>query len=229
MEAPERGATRRARQAAQTRQEILAAARRLFAAQGYARTTLADIASAAGTSVQTIYDSVGSKATLVAALNDLIDDEGDVRTLAARIPSETDPRRTVDIAVSITHNICHRCGDIVGAVYSGADSEPALAAVRDESRRRHREGITRLTRRLDELHALRSGLDVAQAADAISVLTDPQVARTFVVSYGWEWDTWHAWTVEALSTLLLAEPSTSPKRQRLRRPPRRTIEGRADG
>lgn len=212
MNARARPGTRRARQAAQTRQDILGAARRLFAAQGYVRTTLAEIATAAGTSVQTIYDSVGSKAALVAALNDLIDEEGDVASLAGRIPTETEPRRILDMAVSITHNICDRCGDIVGAVYSGADTEPALAAVRDESRRRHRAGISRLTRRLEELDALRSGMDVTQAADAIAVLTDPQVVRTFVLSYGWQWDAWHAWTVDALTSLVLADGPASHER-----------------
>lgn len=218
MNAQAQPGTRRARQAAQTRHDILAAARRLFAAQGYARTSLAEIATAAGTSIQTIYDSVGSKATVVAALNDLIDEEGDVASLAARISTETDPRQILDIAVSITHNICDRCGDIVGAVYSGADIEPALAAVREESRRRHREGIAGLTRRLEEVGALRSGMEVAQAADVISVLTDPQVVRTFVLSYGWQWDTWHAWTLDALSTLVLGGPASSRKSQGARRP-----------
>jgi hypothetical protein len=110
--------SRRARQAAQTRRDILNAARKLFAEKGYAATSVAEVAAAAGASVQTIYDSVGSKAELVSGLNDLIDEEGGVPPLARRIPSETDPRALLDIAVSITHNICKRCGDIIGAVYS---------------------------------------------------------------------------------------------------------------
>src|SRR6478752_1655995 len=66
---------RRAVQAEQTRAEIVSAARRQFAATGYAGTSVKDIAAAAGVSVQTVYDSVGSKADLVRRLNDLIDDE----------------------------------------------------------------------------------------------------------------------------------------------------------
>jgi AcrR family transcriptional regulator len=155
--------SRRARQAAQTRRDILNAARRLFAEKGYAATSVAEVAAAAGASVQTIYDSVGSKAQLVSGLNDLIDEEGGVAALAARIPSETDPRALVEIAVSITHNICKRCGDIIGAVYGAANVEPALAAVRDESRRRHREGIARLTGRLAELGAMRRDLERERA------------------------------------------------------------------
>lgn len=205
----ERSPSRRARQAAQTRREILVAARTLFAKKGYAATSVAEIAAAAGASVQTIYDSVGSKAQLVSALNDLIDDEGGVGPLAARIPTETDPRALLDIAVSITHGICERCGDIVGAVYGAASVESALAAVRDESRRRHREGIAWLTRRLAELGALRPDLEVNRAADIIAALTDPQVVGTFIVHYEWAWDEWHAWTVDTLAKAVLADIGTA--------------------
>ena len=69
---------RRAVQAEQTRLEILGAARRQFALHGYAATSVKDIATEAGVSVQTVYDSVGSKAELVRRLNDLIDAEAGV-------------------------------------------------------------------------------------------------------------------------------------------------------
>jgi AcrR family transcriptional regulator len=196
--------SRRARQAAQTRRDILNAARRLFAEKGYAATSVAEIAAAAGASVQTIYDRVGSKAELVSGLNDLIDEESDVGPLAGRIPSENDPRAVLDIAVSITHNVCERCGDIIGAVYAAADIEPALAAVRDESRRRHRNGMTRLVGRLAELDAVRSDLKPKRAAEMIAALTDPQVVRTFVIDYGWGWADWHDWAVDALAQLVLS-------------------------
>ncbi len=82
---------RRAVQAEQTRAEIVSAARRQFAATGYAGTSVKDIAAAAGVSVQTVYDSVGSKADLVRRLNDLIDAEAGVGEIAMTIPGTTDP------------------------------------------------------------------------------------------------------------------------------------------
>lgn len=197
--------TRRELQAEQTSRDILDAARRLFAASGYAATSMAQIAEAANVSVQTIYDSVGSKAELVRRLNDRIDDEGDVRALAARIPEATDPVTLLEVAAAISRNINERCDDIVVAVYSGASSEPELRAVRDESRRRHRAGIGGLTRRLAALGALDPLLDVEQAADVIAALTDPQVAQTFVKEYAWTWDRWQAWTVQALARLVLRD------------------------
>ena len=72
----------RERRAQLTRDEILRAARRLFAERGYARTSVRDIAKAAGVSAQTVYDSVGSKQALVARLNDHIDQEANVPAIA---------------------------------------------------------------------------------------------------------------------------------------------------
>lgn len=200
----EAGQTRRARQAAQTRREIVEAGRRLFATQGYSATTMAQIADAAGVSVQTIYDSVGSKGAIVGLLNDLLDEEGDVGPLAARIPAETDPRELLGIVVAISRNINERCEDIVAAVYSAASAEDRLRGVRDESRRRHRAGCGRVAGRLAALGAIDAKpARVEVAADVIAGLTDPQVARTFVAEYGWTWDRWHDWTLAALESLVL--------------------------
>ncbi len=59
---------RRKRQAEQTRDAILATARRLFSERGFAATPISDIAAAAGVSVPTVYASVGSKAELAVCL-----------------------------------------------------------------------------------------------------------------------------------------------------------------
>ncbi|MGE3855973.1 MAG: TetR/AcrR family transcriptional regulator [Dehalococcoidia bacterium] len=203
--------SRRARQAALTRREILLAARALFAQQGYAGTSMAQIAERAEVSVQTLYDSVGSKSAIVRALNDLIDEEGEVARLAARIPDAEAAVDLIAIPVDISRNINERCMDIITAVFGAAAVEPEMQAVRDESRRRHREGVGRVTQRLAALGALRPGLAVEEAADTIAALTDPDVVRTFVLAYGWSWQDWHARTLDAITRLVLAPP---PPRRR---------------
>ena len=196
--------SRRDRRAAETRREILDAARRLFAEHGYAGTSMAQIAAAAEVSVQTIYDSVGSKATLVAALNDRIDEEGDVAALAGRIPTATDGRQLLEVPVAICRNINERAGDIAGVVFGTGTGEPAMEALRAEGLRRHHEGCAFLAARLAEVGALRDGLDVAETGDVIAGMTHPSLARAFVLEYGWSWQRWHDWTLDTLVTLLLA-------------------------
>ena len=81
----------------QTRRDILQTARQLFARQGYAATSVTDIAGEAGVAVQTIYARLGSKRGMLMALIDLIDEEADVGGLAAGIRaasrSRAGPRR----------------------------------------------------------------------------------------------------------------------------------------
>jgi AcrR family transcriptional regulator len=189
---------RRALQALQTQRDIVAAARALFARQGYAKTSVAQIAEEAGVSVQTIYDSVGSKRAIVQHLNDLIDEVGGVGPLAARVAAETDPEEIIRIAVTITRQINERCEDLVRLVYAAPAAEPELTAIRDESMRRHRAGIHWATGRLEALGALREGLDVSEAEDVIAAMTAPQVVRTFVFDFGWSFDTYQDWTEHLL-------------------------------
>ena len=81
---PKKPPSLRERQAQLTQDEILKAARRLFAERGYSRTSVRDIAEAAGVSAQTVYDSIGSKQAIVSRLNDLIDRDVGVVDTARR-------------------------------------------------------------------------------------------------------------------------------------------------
>jgi AcrR family transcriptional regulator len=63
--------TRRALQAAQTRDDVLAAAIRLFSTAGWAGTTITAVATEAGVAVETIYSGFGSKKALLRAAMDV--------------------------------------------------------------------------------------------------------------------------------------------------------------
>jgi AcrR family transcriptional regulator len=199
--------TRRDTQAEETRREIIASARRLFATKGYAATTVTAIAERAGVSVQTIYNSVGSKGKIVRHLNDVLDEAGGVQDLSSWIPEATDPRELLDVAITTSRKINESCADIIATIYTAAVAEKELRAVRDESRRRHRAGVGQLTKRLASLDALAADYTADTAADVIAALTDPQVARTFVNDYGWSWDHWQTWTTSSLVALLLRADS----------------------
>src|SRR4051812_565488 len=154
---PESPKNRRALQAEQTRTEILSSARRLFSSEGYASTTLRDIAAAAGVSVQTVFNSVGSKAELVRRLNDLIDAEAQIGEIARELQDETDPAVVATISARITRRIVERCGDIVRTSFEAARNEEGLAETAAEGGRRHRAGAARVAGRLAELGALAPG------------------------------------------------------------------------
>ena len=74
---------RREQQAAATRQAVLDAARTRFTLDGYAATTVADIARDAGVSLDTVYASVGRKPELLLAVHDMALAGGDAPVAAA--------------------------------------------------------------------------------------------------------------------------------------------------
>src|ERR1700742_3296637 len=101
--------TLRERRAQLTHDEILRAARRLFAEHGYARTSVRDIAKAAGVSAQTVYDSVGTKQQLVAQLNDLIATEAGIAAIVGAGLQSDDPHEVAAISARVSRSILEHC------------------------------------------------------------------------------------------------------------------------
>src|ERR1051326_94764 len=124
-------AGRRALQAEQTRHDIIAAARRLFAADGYQATTMKAIGEGAGVSVQTVYDSVGSKASLLLALNDELDRVARVRDLAGALGAAESSSEVIAVQARITRAILDNAIDIVRVVTIAAANEPELRQALD--------------------------------------------------------------------------------------------------
>jgi AcrR family transcriptional regulator len=194
---------RRAVQAEQTRAEILQSARRHFSENGYAASSLKAIAADAGVSVQTVYDSVGSKSDLVRRLNDLIDAEADVLEIVGELATEEEPERVAAIAARITRRIVERCGDIVRASYDAARAEPELGAVVEEGGRRHRAGAQFVAARLAELGALPEAIDEADVARTIAILSDARLALVMLADHGLDFDGVEMWMSETTCRAVL--------------------------
>ena len=195
--------TLRQRQAQATRAAIVAAARRLFAQHGYVETSVAEIAEEAGVAVQTVYKSMGTKAAILMALVDAIDEEADVPALGAGIASATDPAELVRAGVRLTRQVSERCGDIVRALASAAPVDADAAAALAEGERRHRDGTASLARRLDALGALREGVSAEDAGVQISLLTSRHVYDELVRDRGWSYDKAAQWIEQTLTARLL--------------------------
>jgi AcrR family transcriptional regulator len=199
----EKRPNRREVAAAETRREILRAARRLFAANGFAGTSLQQIAEESGVAVQTIYSSVGSKTALVLALNDLIDEEADVRQLGAGVLEETDPARMIAGGIHLTRQLNERCGDLIRVLLSAAPAEPDVAAVVAEGMRRQESGVSAMVQRLEAQGALRSGTTPERATAVFVLMTSAASWQQLTLRAGWTFDESQAWLTESLTELLL--------------------------
>src|SRR3954470_8982742 len=173
---PKKPPTLRERQAKLTQDEILNAARRLFAERGYSRTSVRDIAEAAGVSSQTVYDSIGSKHAIVSRLNDLIDVEADIETIVATAARSGDADQIVTVQAKVVRSILEHCGDIVRALVSGAAAEPDLAGVLAEGHRRHVDGAAGLVGLLHDRGALHPAVTTKEAVATLSATTDVSFA-----------------------------------------------------
>jgi AcrR family transcriptional regulator len=200
---PSEQPTMRERQAELSRSEILLAARRLFAERGFARTSVRDIAKAAGVSTQTVYNSIGSKQAVVARLNDLVDSEAGIGALVGPIAASRDPQQVAALSARITRSMLENCGDIIRAVVTGAAAEPEIQAVLDEGHRRHLEGARTVVRLLRDMKALASTADSAATSETLAAITDFRFGLVLRESYGWSLDRIEEWMTATSRSLLL--------------------------
>jgi len=113
---------RRREQAAATRREILESARRLFARQGYAATTMAAIAAEAGVALKTVYVAFETKAGVLRALWNVLlrGDEGDApvaeREWYRAVLDEPDPERQLRMNATNSRIGKLRFGDVLEVI-----------------------------------------------------------------------------------------------------------------
>jgi AcrR family transcriptional regulator len=202
---PPRKSTRRQKQAAATRQDILAAARRLFADQGYVATSMAAIAEEADTAVQTIYDSIGPKRAIILALVDVIEDEAGVGEAVMRLRESRDPHELIGLQVGLARRFMDRSADVIVAMMSAAPTEPDVAEAWQHARARHGQGASMVARSLASLGALRRDVPVERAAAVLAVLTWSLTWLQLTREHGWSLDDCERWMNETLSAQLLVE------------------------
>jgi AcrR family transcriptional regulator len=198
---------KRERQAQQTREQIIDAARRLFARVGFAKTTVEAIAGEAGVSAQTVYASVGSKRGIVLALLDRMEVEGGNEELRRELESSEDPRRQVRAIVRFNRQLFERGQDVLKVVMA-AKADPDVEAFGREGEARRREGQSRWVRAWAGAGVLRRNLDEEEAADILWALTGPELYWLFAVECGWPGSRFEEWLVETLEAQLFGTASS---------------------
>ncbi|MDH2425938.1 helix-turn-helix domain containing protein [Sphaerisporangium sp. TRM90804] len=195
---------RRSAQARETRADIARAARRLFVSQGWAATTVRDVAREAGVSVPTVYAAYGNKAGLTRALADAADLSADASRMVRELEaSSAAPRRQLAAMAGYDRRLFERAGDVIALVREAARAEPELAAAYLAGRGRGDE--TRALVFSSWPHGvLRPGLDVRSAVDVYAALCNIDVYTTLTTERGWPPERVERWWGEALARELLS-------------------------
>jgi TetR/AcrR family transcriptional regulator, regulator of autoinduction and epiphytic fitness len=209
---------RRQAQAAQTRHDILIAAHQLFLQRGYAGTTLASIATAAGVVVETIYRAHGSKAELFKAVLEAAIAGGagraerpvDQRPAIQAVIAETDPRRQLELYAATQPGIHARIGPLLRVLGEAAAAEPDLADVARQLEAQRLEGMGRFAQLLADRGALRPDLSVQEARDVLWTLNAHAVHDLLVVQRGWSPERYRDWLADTLARALLPDNQPNP-------------------
>ncbi|WP_369045544.1 TetR/AcrR family transcriptional regulator [Sinomonas sp. P10A9] len=180
---------RRAR-AAESRRAVLACARSLFFAPGFASTTVAEIARAAGVSAEFVYKNFGSKAGLVRAIWDqsLLGSGGvpaEQRSDAAQAEA-TDPGALMEQFGRFVAEISPIGSPVALLIRDAAASGDAdMAALQQEVDAARYERMLHNARRVIARGLLRPGLSEAEAADVFFMTTSAELYETLVLKRGW--------------------------------------------
>lgn len=193
--------THRQRQAAETRARVVAAARALFAERGYATTTIAAIADAAGVAVPTVYDAFGSRRGILEAARVTMLAESQIPELMAEALEEPDAGRKLDLAARWLRQQMETSSDVIRAFREGARFDADVAA----DHRRILDNRSRTMERfIDSMKAsLAPGLSTRTATDLLWVFSNEELYRELVVERGWSADRFQEWLAHTLREQLL--------------------------
>ena len=199
----------RERAAADTRAGILATALRLFEEAGYAGTSMAEIAAAAGVSVNTIYSSVGNKTqVLLALLSDASDDERiDASLDGAR--SERSPAESIAIVSAGTRAVFESHSWALGALYDNGASRPEFARAIEQAEARYRGRLDSVATHLDQTGGLLPGVGVERAGDILWFYFGFRPWRELHQS-GWSWDDAQEWLALQATAALVGTAGWQP-------------------
>jgi AcrR family transcriptional regulator len=194
---------RRAAAAAATRAAILEAGRRLFVGQGYASTTVPEIARSSGVAVPTVYTSTGGKAEILAALLEpALADPSITETLAA-VAASTDAAEIIRLAGDGVRRTHEQHWETITQLFPQSRSEPGTADLHSRTMDRYQSALGQVADRLIALDAVRAGLDKTEVHDLVWFYFGAAAWPTLIRDRGWTFDRAQNWLSAQLTAALL--------------------------
>lgn len=200
---------KRAAQAAETRDAILSAARRLFLAVGWTKTTIAAIAAAAGVSNETVYGSFGGKKAL---LQDLIartarGSEPETPLIEQQkrksIAEEPDQARQIELFANDIVEVLARVAPLMDVVRTAAATDPEISELYAGLHRGRRRNLEWFAGALIDNGPLRDGMDAETAGSILWRLASPDLYLLMRRVEGVSERSYAVWLADGLKRLLL--------------------------
>ncbi len=196
----------RARRAADTRQALITAARRLFVANGWIATGMRDVAAEAGVATETVYAYFSSKRALFQAVVDVavVGDDRPV-TVAERPEFVAMGRgrhgdRTAAAARLLT-GIYGRTAAFAKVMGEAAASDDEIADMLRTARERQRRDVAAAAELIMGRQA------TAAERDGLWALTSPEIYLLLVEESGWTPEQYEAWMADTLERVVPRAPN----------------------
>jgi TetR/AcrR family transcriptional regulator, regulator of cefoperazone and chloramphenicol sensitivity len=192
----------RAEQARETRLRIQQAAREVFGSQGFAATTITEIAKVAGVSPATLYAAFESKAGIVAAMLETMEEDVGIGPRLEELLAESEPYEQMRAYVALHCDLFTNGRDILRAAMRAIET-PEVAAMAEEGDRHRRAVIETLVGRWHEAGVLRRDLTPHAAADRLWLLTTVEGFLNAVDRLSWEPVEYEAWLARLAQSEIL--------------------------
>jgi AcrR family transcriptional regulator len=188
-----------------THWRIVKAAYTLFCARGYAGTTMAQIAEAAGVAVQTVYFTFHTKSALLSRAYDFAV-MGEHEPLApdkqswyGAMTAEPDVMQALRHLVMGLGEITRRVTPLYLVARVAADGDPDTARVMAFHERGRADGSRQLLELLRAKAEFRPGLSLKRATDLLLLFVGMDVYHVLVGGQGWSHEEWADWTVSTVT------------------------------
>lgn len=199
--------TVRREQAALTRMRILDAADELFATNGYARTTIQQIAARADVVAETVYAGFGSKGRVLTALLDLrLTQSQDVSSAlelpeATAIRDETDQAKQIARFVRFSVLAQDRIHRVYGILRSAAAVDDEMASIYREMQSYRAQNAKTIAGWIASNGRLRVTRE--RAGEIMWGLAAPELAEMLKQQHGWSTAQYAGWLEDTLARTLL--------------------------
>jgi AcrR family transcriptional regulator len=176
---------------------------------------MAAIAEASAVSIETVYLSIGSKASLVRYLVETALSGTDKpvppleRAGVKEIHAEVDPRRKLSLFAQMVRPMLERLAPIWQVVLEAATTDAELSSFVAELQTRHAGNMRLVIEHVAETGRLRPQMSKDMARDVVWAMNSPEFYRLLVGGRGWSGERFEKWLADAWQRLLLDDDGAS--------------------
>jgi AcrR family transcriptional regulator len=198
---------RREEYADQTRAAVIAAARRLFAENGFFQTKVEHIAKLSRVSPATVYAQCGGKQGLLRSLMDSWTQAPMVVDSLQESLAVADAALVMQTLSTAYLQITKQWGDVIQVVIDVAPHDDESGAVLATAQRRHNRSLMAICRHLEDIGALRDDVDARLASRIITYFYGIDGLLRIREVFGWSLERSNEWLLANASAAVLRPPA----------------------